>query len=595
VVGSVTTSQGVVTSGNNPGDTTVSVNIGTIPAHSSVIVSFLVSINDPLPLNIERIANQGYVSSNELPPEFTDDSDTPLEDDSTSTAIGVTDIDLSDYSHDYGGIPAGDCSPWTLLVCNVGTAALTVYSIESDNPSFIVDSPSFPQTIAPSGCIDVVLTYCATTDCCCDEATITITSNDPDEEILTVALRGHGISPDISGKVLYYSNSAPIKDVTITLSGGESSTTTTYSTGFYLFQNLYSGLDYTVTPSKTNTEIEPSISAYDAALLLQHIIGSDTLSEYQQIAGDASGNEGLTSYDASLILQYGAYIVEHFPANDWSFVPESRSYTPLVSDQHNQNYIGILTGDVSGNWSSSKKAITLAPIVSVWVPDTACTPGDTVIFPIYVSNVTELGVISASITLTFDANAVRAFDASLGDIVSSDWLIQSNAKPGGEIIIAMAGAVPLGGTGKLVTIPFVIDLTAGMDVTIHIERCQFNEGGIRTDLQDGKISIVTGIEEYSDKTIPVTYEFSQNVPNPVTNDITTISYGLPTESNVSLEIYNLTGQLIQTLVNEKQKPGRYAVCWDGKDNTGKSVAPGVYFYCIKAGAYKLTKKMVLLR
>ena len=509
------------------------------------------------------------------------------------TAIGVPDIDLSDNGHDYGGVPSGDCSPLTLMDCNVGTAALIVYSIESNNPLFVVDSPSFPQTIAPSGCINVVLRFCATTDCCCDEATISIISNDPDEEVLTVALRGYGISPDISGKVLYYSNSAPIKDVTMTLSGGESRTTTTYNTGFYLFQDLPTGLNYVITPSKTNTEIDPAISSYDAALLLRHIIGVDTLSEYQQIAGDVSGNEGLSSYDASLIVQYAVYIIDHFPVDDWGFVPESRSYTLLVSDQHNQNYVGILSGDVSGNWSSSTKAITLTPIVSVWVPDTACTPGDTVIVPIYVSNVTELGVISASITLTFDTNAVRAFDASLGDIASSDWLIQSNAKPG-QIVIAMAGAISLSGTGELVKIPFIIDLTAGMDITIHIERCQFNEGGIRTDLQDGKISIVTGIEEYSDKTIPVTYELSQNVPNPVTDGITIISYGLPTESNVSLEIYNLTGQLIRTLVNEKQRPGRYTVHWDGKDDTGKSVAPGVYFYCIEAGAYKLTKKMVLL-
>jgi len=131
VIGSVTTSQGIITVGNNPGDTDVSVNIDTILSQGSVTIKFLVSVNDPLPIDLERIANQGYASSNELPPEFTDDSDTPQEKDSTLTAIGVPDIDLSDYSHDYGQVPAGDCSPWTLIVCNVGSAALVVYSIES--------------------------------------------------------------------------------------------------------------------------------------------------------------------------------------------------------------------------------------------------------------------------------------------------------------------------------------------------------------------------------------------------------------------------------------------------------------------------------
>ncbi len=106
------------------------------------------------------------------------------------------------------------------------------------------------------------------------------------------------------------------------------------------------------------------------------------------------------------------------------------------------------------------------------------------------------------------------------------------------------------------------------------------------------ISIETGI--ISELAIPDKYELRQNFPNPF-NPETSIIYGLPKESNVRIEVYNLLGQAVVTLVNEKQKSGYHSVQWNGCDNSGTMMKSGVYIYRITSGGFTETKKMILLK
>lgn len=85
-----------------------------------------------------------------------------------------------------------------------------------------------------------------------------------------------------------------------------------------------------------------------------------------------------------------------------------------------------------------------------------------------------------------------------------------------------------------------------------------------------------------------------NYPNPF-NPSTTISYSLPLEGDVSLCIYNVRGQLVKQLINGSQLEGYYEVVWNGKDNTGRSVASGIYYYQIKACGKNINKKMLMLK
>ncbi|MCK4338721.1 MAG: T9SS type A sorting domain-containing protein, partial [Candidatus Cloacimonetes bacterium] len=98
------------------------------------------------------------------------------------------------------------------------------------------------------------------------------------------------------------------------------------------------------------------------------------------------------------------------------------------------------------------------------------------------------------------------------------------------------------------------------------------------------------------ETIPEHFSI-QNFPNPFNPDIigTTIQYALPEETEISINIYNIKGQLVKRIVKGMQSPGIYNVIWNGKDETGKSISNGIYFYKLSTRNRTLIRKMILMR
>jgi len=244
-----------------------------------------------------------------------------------------------------------------------------------------------------------------------------------------------------------------------------------------------------------------------------------------------------------------------------------------------------------------------AQTVTVTIPDTSALPNELVMIPLNISDVTGLGIIAADIILTFDPDLLAASDASLGSVVPSGWLIVSNPEMG-KIIIALAGSNPLVGNGTLVEIPFTVLPTAPPCETcvIHFANMQFNEGTPKADPMDGNFYVgSTGIGSLWETTpLPENFSLAQCYPNPFLEE-TKISYELKTLKNpsklhqVKLQIYNLEGELIRTLVDKPEPPGYYIVPWDGKDSRGNQVSSGVYLYQLKAGNYSSTRKVLVLR
>ncbi len=101
-------------------------------------------------------------------------------------------------------------------------------------------------------------------------------------------------------------------------------------------------------------------------------------------------------------------------------------------------------------------------------------------------------------------------------------------------------------------------------------------------------------KELASSPIPTDFELSQNHPNPF-NPMTTIRFAIPQAENVQLDILNIIGQRVRTLVDEVRPAGTHEVQWDGRDNNGNAVSSGVYLYRIKAGEFTETKKMVLMK
>jgi hypothetical protein len=114
--------------------------------------------------------------------------------------------------------------------------------------------------------------------------------------------------------------------------------------------------------------------------------------------------------------------------------------------------------------------------------------------------------------------------------------------------------------------------------------------------------VQTGMDEYGlfldiDEdwlALPEKLELEQNYPNPF-NPRTTIRFSLNSAQRVTLNVYNVTGQVVCTLMDDQVQAGQHSVVWDGQNYRGESVASGIYFYRLTAGNETRSKKMMLLK
>jgi hypothetical protein len=156
------------------------------------------------------------------------------------------------------------------------------------------------------------------------------------------------------------------------------------------------------------------------------------------------------------------------------------------------------------------------------------------------------------------------------------------------VVLNLQGRPITSGTGSILSIPVsaVGDKFDG-EGEISLLTAGF-ETGVATEID---------AEALSPKAVlPKSFGMKQNYPNPF-NPSTTIAYDIPEgkEVFVRLNVYNIRGQLVRTLVNETMSEGSYKIQWDGKDNNGRYTSSGVYFYRIQAGDYSKTRKMVILK
>jgi len=163
---------------------------------------------------------------------------------------------------------------------------------------------------------------------------------------------------------------------------------------------------------------------------------------------------------------------------------------------------------------------------------------------------------------------VRRFD---GSELTNRWVLQGGANYSNFI-----DNVPVAGT------PIV--RVIGSQGGIEPQASRFTIGrGFITDVAVEK------------EGIPTEYKLAQNFPNPF-NPTTEIRFDLPKQSPVTLEIYDNLGQKVKTLIHgELMEPGYYKVSWNGTNESGASVASGVYYYRIVAEKFTQLKKMMFLK
>ncbi len=148
----------------------------------------------------------------------------------------------------------------------------------------------------------------------------------------------------------------------------------------------------------------------------------------------------------------------------------------------------------------------------------------------------------------------------------------------GQLVFDVAGTEP-------------IEITEGHFVLAYGEVLQASLGSSPVSAQ------MTGVLQRTfDPAIARVYHnrLEQNFPNPF-NPTTTLAFSIKDAGRVSLTVYDVAGRRVRQLVNERKERGAYKVVWDGQNDTGQTVASGVYFYKMVAGSFTGTRKMTILK
>jgi len=194
-----------------------------------------------------------------------------------------------------------------------------------------------------------------------------------------------------------------------------------------------------------------------------------------------------------------------------------------------------------------------------------------------------VAVLSLEIELAYDEQTLRFSECQLTD-VSQNWTRQVHAVPG-QLRAAFYGLEAIQTNEPVLKLIFQPQKPLGDPSTIHISRLRFNN----LPTLAAQIQVLT-------ETSPLPargYQLYQNYPNPF-NRTTLIQFQLPQAERVQIQIYNLLGETVNQLVNQKLPAGTHLVKWSGDNQQRQPLPAGIYYYAITAGEFRQIRKLVLL-
>lgn len=237
----------------------------------------------------------------------------------------------------------------------------------------------------------------------------------------------------------------------------------------------------------------------------------------------------------------------------------------------------LFQGEEIVNYNRFDTFTTLGPVcvdtVHILYPyDDPLLPGNSIYFDLILVN---LGTQTAVSDIVCSISLVDTFLMNTGYNVSSYDAIGPGESLAGSPYFGFAirDEAPLG-------------FPLSVDVSISVGDQQFWQDEI---YMVGYVNTHCG-----GNTQPNNFKLHQNYPNPF-NPLTTISYALPTTSDVTLTMYDVAGKLVTTLQRAHQPAGWYDIQWDATDDSGNPVSTGVYFCRLNAGDISKTIKMILLK
>jgi hypothetical protein len=215
-----------------------------------------------------------------------------------------------------------------------------------------------------------------------------------------------------------------------------------------------------------------------------------------------------------------------------------------------------------------------------WTDDTAGGDGDHLNEPGETIDITALIANMGSSTATGVVGTISSSDPDV--TIDSDTASFGDIGAGGSSPNASPFVVTISGAPSDETIEFDLHLSS----TSSRDYDTWEVITITLTL-DG-----TGIDEPDE--VPLAFALRQNAPNPFRNG-TRIAFILPTASRASLEVYNVAGRKVASVVDREFAAGAHSVAWDGRDSGGREVPAGIYFYRLEAGENESMKKLIVLR
>ncbi len=349
----------------------------------------------------------------------------------------------------------------------------------------------------------------------------------------------------------------------------------TDANGYYQFNNPAQG-SYVL--NGVCTKPWGSVNATDALLMLKHFTGSAPLSGLRLEAADVDGTGYVNAADGLVAMKRFVNITNSFVTGDWAFE------NPMV-DFAGANMVvdfkGICFGDVDGSYLPPY----IKPEPTIFLENQGVqvlNAGQVVTVPIRVSQ--AMSAAAVSLIMNYPANALEILDVQAA--YNNQSLVYNAA--GNELRIAWYTLQP-----KMLGKDEVL-LNVTMKLTQAVASLNFNLNA------ETSIADYNGVT-FSDKSLnmPVLvssnqgFSLSQNVPNPF-SAITQISYTLPEDGSVKLELLDVVGKQISVLEDKAQAAGSYTYTFSGNE-----LPNGVYFYRMSVSTesqqYSQTRRMVISR
>jgi len=305
--------------------------------------------------------------------------------------------------------------------------------------------------------------------------------------------------------------------------------------------------DGTTGNGRVVTHTYPAEGNYTASVTATNTLGSDTATTavnifIAPITGLTASNNSPTPLDSTTILTANVTAGNNV-SYAWNFGDGTTGNGRVIYHTYpaagNYSAIVTATNTVSSATDTTEVNIFIVPIAGLTASNDSPTPQDSIT------------------TLTATVTA--------GSRVNYSWDFGDGTTGNGGVVTH--------------TYPAAGNYTAIVTAT--------NAVSTLTDTTNVIVTPTTTVEEIENE-IPTSFMLSQNYPNPF-NPSTTIRYAIPKAGDVTLKVYNLLGEEIETLVSEKQSAGEREIRWNPV-----GLPSGVYFYRLQVGEFKSTKKLVLL-